>query len=209
MNNWGNTGQLEGHIIMTLDRSAKTFIAVFTLVAGLLLAINHIIDEAPFGDWGLAIVLLAISAAFWAWVWRDDVDSKAIVAVDDVDGLPKAHEWIISKESVAAPPKSASTRTQSTPKPASASAPKASATDDLTRIEGIGPKYQDALNASGIATFAQVANSNEAALTDIVRNAGMRRPVSIVSWAQQATLAAKGDWTALEKLQDSLTGGRR
>lgn len=189
---------------MTLDRSAKTLIAVFTLVAGLLLAINHIIDEAPFGDWGLAIVMLAISAAFWAWVWRDDVDSKAIVTVDDVDELPKAQEWIISKESVAAPSKSTSAKTQSTQK----STP-ASASDDLTRIEGIGPKYQEALNAAGIATFAEVANSNEAALSEIVRNAGMRRPASIASWTQQATLAAKGDWTGLEKLQDSLTGGRR
>mgnify|MGYP001035149878 CR=1 FL=1 len=43
----------------------------------------------------------------------------------------------------------------------------------------------------------------------LVSDAGMRRPRSIETWAEQAELAAKGDWDALEKLQDELSGGRR
>jgi len=81
--------------------------------------------------------------------------------------------------------------------------------DDLTKVEGIGPKYSAALISAGIATFSQLAESSMETLEKIVSDAGMRRPRSIETWAEQAELAAKGDWDALEKLQDELDGGRR
>lgn len=81
--------------------------------------------------------------------------------------------------------------------------------DDLTRVEGIGPKYQEVLTAAGITTFAQVAQADLARLEQIIKDAGMRRPASIETWAEQAGYAAKGDWEGLEKLQGELTGGRR
>jgi predicted flap endonuclease-1-like 5' DNA nuclease len=95
------------------------------------------------------------------------------------------------------------------PKPAPAKAAPAAEPDDLTRVEGIGPKYRDALVAAGISTFAVLAEKSQADLEGIVKTAGMRKPASIVSWAEQAKLAAKGDWAALEKLQGELTGGRK
>ena len=85
-----------------------------------------------------------------------------------------------------------------------------SAPDDLRKIEGIGPKISQILNAAGIYTFSQLANANVETLREILENAGSRfRLANPETWAEQAQLAAKGDWDALEALQDSLKGGRR
>jgi predicted flap endonuclease-1-like 5' DNA nuclease len=81
--------------------------------------------------------------------------------------------------------------------------------DDLTQIEGIGPRYRDALTAAGITTFAQLAETSQETLEQAAEDAGMRRAASMETWREQAALAARGDWEALEKLQESLSGGRR
>ncbi len=84
-----------------------------------------------------------------------------------------------------------------------------SAADDLTKIEGIGPAIRKLLAEHGIATFAALAASKPAAIEKILAAGGKRFNVADAStWPQQATLAAKGDWAALKKLQDKLTGGR-
>jgi DNA-directed RNA polymerase subunit beta' len=46
-------------------------------------------------------------------------------------------------------------------------------------------------------------------LAEILRAGGISRISDPSSWPQQAGLAAAGDWEGLEKLQDSLKGGRR
>lgn len=80
---------------------------------------------------------------------------------------------------------------------------------DLTRIEGIGPKYRDALIAAGVTTFAQLAEMSVERLVEIAEGAGMRRAASMETWAEQAQLAADREWEALDKLQDKLNAGRR
>ncbi|MEM9954093.1 MAG: hypothetical protein AAF846_20960 [Chloroflexota bacterium] len=80
---------------------------------------------------------------------------------------------------------------------------------DLTVIEGIGPKYQKILNKAGITTFAQLAAMSADEIVNLVKANGGRKAASMVSWADQAKLADAGDWEALDKLQDELTGGRR
>ncbi|MBZ0276823.1 MAG: ATP synthase F1 subunit gamma [Anaerolineae bacterium] len=81
--------------------------------------------------------------------------------------------------------------------------------DDLTRIEGIGPKIAAALNAAGITTFDQLAQSSEAELTTAIEAAGMRLAPSLPTWAEQASYAAQGDWDGLKHLQDTLVAGRK
>jgi predicted flap endonuclease-1-like 5' DNA nuclease len=82
--------------------------------------------------------------------------------------------------------------------------------DDLTRIEGIGPYYRDALHKLGITSFAQLAAYTDAeALVNLLKSNGYRQHPSIPTWAEQAALAAAGDWEALAALQATLSGGRR
>jgi len=81
--------------------------------------------------------------------------------------------------------------------------------DDLTKIEGIGPKMSEALLAAGINTYAELADSSENDLRRAIQDAGMRLAPSLETWAEQAALARDGKWDELGKLQDTLEGGRR
>lgn len=81
--------------------------------------------------------------------------------------------------------------------------------DDLTKIEGIGPKVQGLLNAAGIVTYTQLAEKTPEELDAIMDAAGsIYKAMDEGSWPKQAALAAAGDWDALKKLQDELVGGR-
>jgi DNA-directed RNA polymerase subunit beta' len=79
--------------------------------------------------------------------------------------------------------------------------------DDLTLIEGIGPKSAEALQAAGITTSAQMAKLSPEELGKAVKDRKVRLVVSTETWPMQAELAAKGDLSALEALQARIKGG--
>lgn len=92
---------------------------------------------------------------------------------------------------------------ESNDSPGSKSVP-ASDKQDLTRIEGIGPKTAEILNQSGIKTYKDLSETSLEALTQILEAAGpafLRHNPE--TWAKQALLAANGDWEALEAWQKS------
>ncbi|MCP5266331.1 MAG: 50S ribosomal protein L21 [Burkholderiaceae bacterium] len=81
--------------------------------------------------------------------------------------------------------------------------------DDLTKVEGIGPKICQVFHDAGILTFAQLAQTPVERLKELLAAAGSRfASHDPTTWPQQAGLAASGDWDALKKLQDELDGGR-
>ncbi|HET6824081.1 MAG TPA: 50S ribosomal protein L21 [Anaerolineales bacterium] len=80
--------------------------------------------------------------------------------------------------------------------------------DDLTRIEGIGPKVSKTLIAAGISTFEALSNTTVEDIQKILTDAGLKM-MDATTWPQQAKLAAQGDWDGLKKLQDDLSGGRK
>jgi predicted flap endonuclease-1-like 5' DNA nuclease len=79
--------------------------------------------------------------------------------------------------------------------------------DDLEIIEGIGPKIASVLKQAGVTSFAQLAAMNPDKINEILRAANLRL-ADPTSWPEQARLAANGDMTALQSLQDRLKGGR-
>lgn len=82
--------------------------------------------------------------------------------------------------------------------------------DKLTKVEGIGPKIAGLLAKAGIVTFADLARTKVSTLKGILEVAGSRYKMHDPStWAQQAALAAKGEWAKLEKLQKQLKGGKK
>ncbi len=81
--------------------------------------------------------------------------------------------------------------------------------DDLTKIEGIGPKINGLLNAGGYNTFADLSVAKVAGLKKILNDAGSRYTMhDPTTWPKQAKLAAQGQWEVLAKLQDELKGGK-
>ena len=80
--------------------------------------------------------------------------------------------------------------------------------DDLTKIEGIGPKINQALQEAGIQTYRQLAVSDPALLKQILLDANIRIGFPD-TWPEQAALAAKADWSGLTAFQSELQGGRR
>jgi large subunit ribosomal protein L21 len=79
--------------------------------------------------------------------------------------------------------------------------------DNLVKIEGIGPKVAKVLNEGGISTFEELSNAKVEDLQKLLNDAGLRM-MDPATWPEQAKLAADGDWDALKKLQDKLSGGR-
>ena len=81
--------------------------------------------------------------------------------------------------------------------------------DDLKKIEGIGPKIAELLNADGIYTFAQLAATNPDHVKEILHAAGPRYQMhNPETWTKQAAMAAEGKWDELKKWQDEMDGGR-
>lgn len=80
--------------------------------------------------------------------------------------------------------------------------------DDLLVIEGIGPKVAKVLAGAGIRTFDDLARSKKADVQNILDQADLQM-MDPAGWIDQAKLAAKGDWTALEKMKDGMKGGRK
>ncbi|WP_047532849.1 hypothetical protein [Methylotenera sp. N17] len=80
--------------------------------------------------------------------------------------------------------------------------------DDLTVIEGIGPKINDLFKENGVQTFAQLAKQTVPQMRAILDKGGARyRMANPATWAQQSALAADNKWAALKTLQDELSGG--
>jgi predicted flap endonuclease-1-like 5' DNA nuclease len=93
-----------------------------------------------------------------------------------------------------------------------AAAPKAVAStkDDLKRIEGIGPKIEELLNAANILTFKDLAATKADNVKTILEGGGKRFQMhDPTSWASQSQLAATGKWDDLKKMQDELNGGKK
>ncbi len=83
-----------------------------------------------------------------------------------------------------------------------------SESDDLTKIEGIGPKIQGILHSAGITSYASLAQKTPDDLREALKNANFSAPADPSSWPAQAALANKSDWAALKAMADSLQGGR-
>ena len=77
--------------------------------------------------------------------------------------------------------------------------------DDLTKIEGIGPKIAEVLAENGITTFAQLADAKDEDVQEMIKDVKGNHKAD--TWNEQAALARDGKWDELKKLQDKLDGG--
>jgi len=139
---------------------------------------------------GIALALAGVAALIWFlwWLWTRHEEEEAPVIEIEVDVPPLAAEPPAIQAEIG------------TEKPI----------DDLKRIEGIGPKIASVLQEAGITSFAQLADAGVSGIEQILRESDPRLlRFKADTWSEQASLAAAGEWEALEALQDELRGGRR
>ncbi len=192
-------------------------------------------EEKDSGMLGLIIAVLILAVLAWLWLQQriteistEDAERSLADAEKKAEDLQEAARSQLGSVKRAVPIHTSEPETTpevpqppsvATPEPSLASSdtalveaaqtPEASSGDDLQRIEGIGPKYEEILVAAGIITYAQIAHMSEDQILDVIRAGGGRKSASMSTWAEQAALAAKGDWEALAILQAKLSGGRR
>ena len=83
------------------------------------------------------------------------------------------------------------------------------ASDDLKKIEGIGPKIEEVINKAGVTTYKQLAETPSDTITLWLKEAGGRFAAhNPGTWPKQAEMAADGKWDELKKWQDELDGGK-
>lgn len=81
--------------------------------------------------------------------------------------------------------------------------------EDLTKIEGIGKKIAELLQAAGIKGFQELSKATPKKLITILDKAGSKFKVhDPATWPKQAKLAAAGKWEELKKMQKELKGGK-
>jgi len=130
--------------------------------------------------------------------------AKAKTAAKDTDAETKAKP----AKKAAAKPAAKKETAEKKPAAKKAAPKKSTAKDDLTKIEGIGPKAAEALVAAGLATFADVAKAKVPAIQTILDEAdGKFGAMKPDTWPKQAKLAAADKWDELKTLQDELDGG--
>lgn len=144
------------------------------------------------------VAIVLISGILWllSWLTKPEALDENPYAEHETASTP------VSQNEKAAEGEETS-KTATAPKPQISSKP-----DNLTVIEGIGPKISSLLNENGIFTFQQLAETKEIILESMLMEANLRI-ADPSTWSEQAALAADEQWEALQQLQDTLKGGRK
>ena len=80
--------------------------------------------------------------------------------------------------------------------------------DDLTKIEGIGPKGAEALIKAGVDSYEKLSKAKADKIKEILTEASSRMAhLDPTSWPKQAKMAADGEWDALKEWQDKAKAG--
>jgi predicted flap endonuclease-1-like 5' DNA nuclease len=170
--------------------------------------------------WILILILLILLVLYLVWLFtrkrRKEEVGRAEAAPTPAPAPPAEAVRPAAAPAEAAPapagvaaPAEAIAAPAGAPAPAGvAAAPAEVPPDDLTRIEGIGPKVAKVLASIGITTFQALAEADYSRVKQALVDAGWPY-MDPASWMEQAKLAAEGRWEELALLQERLKGGRR
>jgi len=170
--------------------------------------------------WILILILLILLVLYLVWLFtrkrRKEEVGRAEAAPPPAPAPPaEAIRPAAAPAETVAAPAEAVVPAETVAAPAEAVAPAEAAAalaevppDDLTRIEGIGPKVAKVLASIGITTFQALATADYSRVKQALVDAGWPY-MDPASWMEQAKLAAEGRWEELALLQERLKGGRQ
>ncbi len=121
---------------------------------------------------------------------------------------PLASKPVVKKEEAAKPvvKKEEKTVEKNVPAKKAPAKKETQKADDLTKVEGIGPKTAEAIIAAGVKTFADLAKKTSKEITEMISE--VRGSHVTDTWAEQAGMAAAGKWDELKVWQDEHDGGK-
>ena len=147
------------------------------------LSVTNFAQQFGVADWVWIIVFILALILVWWLLTRSSKQSET-EAEELSAQITEEQEEIVEEETIPSEP------------------------DDLTRIEGIGPKINQLLGAAGITTYAQLADADIDMIDSKLDEAGITF-AHPGTWPEQAKLASEGKWDELEALQDNMKGGRK
>lgn len=166
----------------------------------------------PASGWSgllVALLLIIIIAILMIWQGRQTPAAAARYHLDHAEhGHAEDHE----AAPVELEPRSVDIPLEAQPavEPEPAEAPvELGEPDDLTKIEGIGPKINEILHQAGIRHFVTLAKADPGQIKEILKQAGPRFALADPgTWPEQAGYLAVGDLEKFQALTESLRGGR-
>jgi small subunit ribosomal protein S2 len=134
----------------------------------------------------------------------DEDDSSTVVAkAPTAAKTEKKAEPAKKAREIEETPAAAEVKDKATPKKEKQADP-----DDLTKVEGIGPKAAEALVNAGLGTYAKLAKSTPEEIKEVLTDASSRMAhLDPGSWPKQAGMAAEGKWDELNDWQDKAKAG--
>lgn len=178
---------------MTIDRGGRIVVASALFVVALLLVTNYAVNGAALAEYVLPGILAALGVVF-VFFDRPAARQPAAAAAPPAEAAEHAvksvRQFLPTGSTAAALPEQAATA-------------EATSHDDLTVIDGIGPRIAAALQAAGIATYDQLADQTSESLHGILSAANVRTvgavERSLPTWPRQAQYAAAGDFAGMAR----------
>jgi len=162
--------------------------------------------------WTALIIFFVVVLVIWWLLSRQAKEHRFEPESHDHESEPEPDETVIEDVEIEQTSEEVVEEQPAESKPVEAAEPPADTPpvepDNLTLIEGIGPKINSLLQEAGISTFAQLAAVDVQKIDDILDTAGLTF-ANASSWPEQAKLAADGNWETLAVLQENLKGGRK
>jgi predicted flap endonuclease-1-like 5' DNA nuclease len=198
--------------IISISKEAKIMFRKFSLIGLLVVGLVQTACSGPAEEagqsrgipWWVWLGVIVVMVALFLWLCLSEPRKKAAPPTKPEAAAPTARPETAAPSHVVETPEGVARRV-----PLALSEVEVPMTDDLTRIEGIGPRISGLLRAAGITTFAHLASTDVRRLQRIIAEAGLTALADPATWPEQATLAATGQWDVLEALQGELKGGRR
>ncbi|MBT8203832.1 MAG: 30S ribosomal protein S2 [Eudoraea sp.] len=182
--------------------------------------INYVVPSNDDASKSIELIMESVTAAVAEGLAERKAEKQsdtAAKAVDTPATVEKAPEETAAKEEPAKETIKETPAAVETPKVEKATAPEkkkatpkkeAAKADDLTKIEGIGPKGAEALVNAGVDSFEKLSKSKPEAIKEILTEASSRMAhLDPTSWPKQAKMAADGDWDKLKDWQDNAKAG--
>lgn len=180
-----------------------------TLISSTLIANALQENRISTGGWTLIVIIILLMFLLAWWVIHStqrESPPDYVLSQEKLDTLASGSEPAVRTAGAVLPPEPPAPVT--TPEPVAPVAPPVPLTpDDLTIVEGIGPKIGRILNDAGVLTFRQLAGMTPDQIKEIIQAGGIRL-ADPRTWSEQARLAAAGDLEGLKAYQARLTAGR-